>query len=137
MQISEFSSTTQTPYQLIGGESMVHLLVNHFYNAMESLPDATHIRAMHAGDLSTAREKLFMFLSGWLGGPALYIEQYGHPRLRARHLPFKIGVAERDAWLHCMAIALQQTPMEDALRKQLWESFCNTADFMRNQDEGF
>ena len=137
MQISEVLSTRQTPYELIGGEAIVRLLVKCFYDVMDTLPEATHIRAMHAADLSEAREKLFMFLSGWLGGPALYLERYGHPRLRARHLPFTIGMAERDAWLHCMAQALQQTPMEVTLRKQLWESFCNTADFMRNQDEGF
>ncbi len=86
-------------YEKLGAEAGVRQLVSYFYQAMESNPKAKDIRDMHAVDSTEAEEKLFLFLSGWLGGPSLFIEKYGHPRLRARHLPFSIGVAERDQWL--------------------------------------
>ena len=90
---------------------------------------------MHAADLTEAEDKLFLFLSGWLGGPSLYIEKYGHPRLRARHLPFSIGIKERDQWLHCMDKALHKMNIEKAMHDELMQAFFNTADFMRNQTE--
>ena len=90
---------------------------------------------MHDPDTRLIRAKFFDFLSGWLGGPSRYVEKYGHPRLRARHLPFAIGVAERDQWLHCMNRALEQTPMDPALRAHLKQSFADTADFLRNRSE--
>jgi len=121
------------PYERLGGEPAVRKLVDRFYDLMDTLPDAKHIRALHPADLADSRDKLFKFLSGWLGGPQLYIEEYGHPRLRARHLPFPIGGAERDAWLLCMAQALAETDMEEPLRSQLLQSLRQTADHMRNR----
>ena len=100
---------------------------------MDTLPEAKGIRALHPADLAGSRDKLFMFLSGWLGGPPLYINAYGHPRLRARHLPFPIGEAERDAWLLCMERALAETEMEELLRMHLLQSLRKTADHMRNR----
>ena len=93
------------------------------------------ILALHPQDLTGSREKLFLFLSGWLGGPSLYIEAHGHPRLRARHLPFPIGRKERDAWLLCMDKALEQLEVDRALHFQLMQAFQPTANHMRNQDE--
>lgn len=122
-----------TPYQRIGGEAGVRALVARFYELMDTLPEARGIRAMHGPDLSHIQHVLFEFLSGWLGGPQLYQEKYGHPRLRMRHMPFKIDVAERDAWMYCMLQAMQDVGVEESLQKELKQSFFRTADFMRNQ----
>ncbi|HSC79388.1 MAG TPA: group II truncated hemoglobin [Chitinolyticbacter sp.] len=122
-----------TPYELLGGEAVLRQLVDRFYDIMATDARAAGIQAMHAADTTLIRQKLFEFLSGWLGGPQLFIEKYGHPRLRARHLPFTIGEAERDQWLLCMFQAMAEVPMEAALRAHLEEAFTRTADFMRNQ----
>ncbi|HNO87365.1 MAG TPA: group II truncated hemoglobin, partial [Rhodocyclaceae bacterium] len=90
-----------TPYESFGGEETIRRLVHRFYALMDALPEAWDIRQMHPADLSGSEQKLFMYLTGWLGGPPLYEEAYGHPRLRARHLPFTIGDTERDQWLLC------------------------------------
>ncbi len=119
-------------YERLGGEQGVRRLVDRFYELMDTLPEARGIRKMHAANLDGTREKLFMFLSGWLGGPALYTEKYGHPRLRARHLPFAIGEAERDAWMGCMSQALDEMEIDTMLRDHLKQSLWNTADHMRN-----
>ena len=95
-----------TPYERLGGEAAVRKLVDRFYDLMDALPEARGIRELHPPDLAGSRDKLFKFLSGWLGGPPLYVEEYGHPRLRARHLPFPIGEAERDAWLTWLVVVL-------------------------------
>lgn len=121
-------------YQRIGGEDGVRKLVNRFYDLMDTLPEAYAIRKLHAPDLSQAREKLFMYLSGWMGGPPLYEEAYGHPRLRSRHLPFAIGERERDEWMLCMEQAMQDTGVEPALAQELKTAFYRVADFMRNQE---
>jgi hemoglobin len=125
--------TELSPYVRLGGEEAVRRLVDRFYDLMDTLPEAADIRALHPEDLSGSRDKLFMFLSGWLGGPPLYQMEYGHPRLRARHLPFPIGDEERDEWLLCMERALAETEMEALLRMHLLQSLRNTADHMRNQ----
>lgn len=122
-----------SPYERLGGEQAVRKLVDRFYDLMESLPEARQIRALHPADLAGSRDKLFKFLSGWLGGPQLYVAEYGHPRLRARHLPFPIGEKERDAWLRCMDQALAETEMDELLRGHLLQSLRNTADHMRNR----
>jgi hemoglobin len=121
-----------TPYELLGGASVLRQLVDRFYDIMASDPRAAGIQAMHGKDTTLIREKLFEFLSGWLGGPQLFIEKYGHPRLRARHMPFAIGESERDQWMLCMLQAMAEIPMSDDLRNHLEEAFMKTADFMRN-----
>ena len=123
-----------TPYERLGGAEKVRELVNRFYDLMDRLPEAATIRALHPDDLRDSREKLYLFLSGWLGGPPLYVQKYGPPRLRARHLPFPIGITERDQWLQCMNQAMQQMSLDRALTLQLQQSFQQTADFMRNED---
>ncbi len=94
--------TTITPYALIGGESAILTLVDRFYFYMDSLPETQGIRSIHQPNLDSAKSKLFKYLSGWLGGPDLFVEEFGHPMLRARHLPFTIGESERDQWMLCM-----------------------------------
>ena len=123
----------ETPFAWIGGESQVHALVDRFYDLMDLEPDYAALRAAHGTELANAREKLKMFLTGWLGGPQRYTEQFGHPRLRMRHMPFSIGIAERDQWVACMDQAMQETEVDDALRTRLKESFMQTADWMRNR----
>lgn len=122
-----------TPYEQLGGERAVQELVDRFYDYMDSLDDARTTRALHARSLKGSRRKLFMFLSGWLGGPDLYIEKYGHPRLRARHLPFSIGSQEAQEWMLCMRRALADMEIDDALREQLISAFQQTANHMRNR----
>ncbi|ALG66907.2 group II truncated hemoglobin [Beggiatoa leptomitoformis] len=124
-----------TPYQRLGGEPKIHELVNRFYELMDTLPEAQTIRAMHERDLSAVKQVLFDFLSGWLGGPNFYVEKYGHPRLRARHLPFAIGERERDEWLLCMYQAMRDIGLSEELQKELQLSFFRTADFLRNKEE--
>jgi hemoglobin len=102
---------------------------------MELEPEFAVIRALHPPSTEGSREKLFMFLSGWTGGPDLFIERYGHPRLRARHLPFAIGTGERDQWLRAMAWAMEDMGIEEDLRVRLMESFYGTADWMRNKPD--
>jgi hemoglobin len=123
------------PYERLGGAPKVRELVERFFDLMDTLPEARAVRGLHPADLSVAREKLFLFLCGWLGGPALYVERYGHPRLRARHLPFPIGVRERDQWLLCMFQAMADVGIEQSLARQLQHSFFVTANHLRNQPE--
>jgi hemoglobin len=125
----------KTAYELIGGEEGVRKLVDRFYDLMDELQDVKALREMHAKSLKGSREKLFLFLSGWLGGPDLYVRQYGHPRLKARHMPFSIGVTERDQWMLCMNRALQEVGVDETLREVLGDALWKTADFMRNRPE--
>jgi hemoglobin len=128
-------STGASYYELIGGEAGLRRLVTRFYEIMATEPKATGIRAMHPGDLSGAREKLFLFLSGWMGGPPLYVEKYGHPMLRARHLPFPIDARARDQWIYCMLRAMHDVGIGEQLTQQLGNALWGVADFMRNQPE--
>lgn len=123
----------QTHYQRIGGEAKINQLVQRFYDHMDELPETYGIRKLHAEDLASSRQKLFEFLSGWMGGPPLYIDKYGHPMLRRRHLPFAIGDSERDQWMHCMQLALDEVVSDEGLRHELYQAFFKVADHMRNQ----
>lgn len=123
----------QTHYARIGGEEKVAQLVDRFYDLMDEDPDYFGIRKLHPQDLSGSRQKLFMFLSGWMGGPPLYVEAHGHPMLRARHLPFPIGVSERDQWMGCMLRAMRDVELDEGLQNELTQAFARTADHMRNQ----
>jgi hemoglobin len=122
-------------YDLIGGAEKLRDMVDRFYDLMELEPEFSGVRTLHPTPIDSSRDKLFWFLSGWMGGPDLYIEQFGHPRLRARHLPFSIGVSERDQWLRCMAWAMQDVGIEEGLQQHLMASFFQTADWMRNKVE--
>ena len=124
---------TKTPYEQIGGEKALKTLVARFYELMDSLPEAYEIRKLHQQDLSSAEDKLFMFLSGWLGGPQLYIEKYGHPRLRRRHLPFAIGERESRQWMLCMTQAINEQIDDEKLRQLLIAQLTQTANHMINQ----
>lgn len=123
-----------TLYEQIGGEASLRSLVNRFYDIMDTAPEAARIRALHAKSLTQSREKLFMFLTGWAGGPPLYTDRFGHPRLRQRHMPFPIGETERNQWLWCMNQALDESGLEAEIITYLKTRFAEIADFMRNQE---
>ena len=120
-------------FEALGGEPLVEALVERFYDLMELDPAYTALRAVHGPDLTQARQKLSWFLCGWLGGPQHYTERFGHPRLRMRHMPYTIGILERDQWLACMDQAMAEVGMEEAVRLRLRNSFFQTADWMRNR----
>ncbi len=135
MSIEESSTgpEPETPYAWIGGEEKVRALVDRFYDLMDLEPDYAALRRAHGPELTNARERLFWFLCGWMGGPQHYTDRFGHPRLRMRHMPFSIGLLERDQWLACMDQAMQETGLDDVLRRRLNSSFFQTADWMRNR----
>ena len=121
------------PYERLGGEPGVRALVDRFYDLMDLEPGWAELRALHPSTLDGSRDKLHWFLCGWLGGPPLYTDRFGHPMLRARHLPFSIGIKERDQWLACMQRAMSELAVDPALAQRLAESFFGTADWMRNR----
>ena len=123
----------ETPFAWVGGEDAVRALVDRFYDLMDIEPSYQALRDAHGNTLQDARDKLFWFLCGWLGGPEHYTERFGHPRLRMRHMPFSIGVLERDQWLACMDQAMLELALDPVLRVRLNGSFFKTADWMRNQ----
>ena len=127
------SPAAPTPFELMGGDAKVRELVERFYDLMELEPEYATLRKVHGSSLESAREKLYLFLSGWLGGPSLYTDRYGHPMLRARHLPFAIGDVERDQWMACMRQAMEEVEVPQSLRNGLGEAFQRTADWMRNK----
>lgn len=128
------TNTQISLYDLIGGETGLRTLVERFYDLVESAPEAAQLRALHAQSLNQSREKLFMFLSGWSGGPSLYIEKYGRPALRMRHAPFSIGDLERDQWIWCMNKALDESQIDPLTVANLKSRFAEVADFMRNRE---
>lgn len=128
------TNTTATHFDMVGGAAGVRALVDRFYDLMDTAPEAANVRALHATSLKVSRDKLDLFLTGWLGGPPVYVERFGHPRLRMRHFPFAIGKRERDEWLWCMERAIAEHDMPEALRAELVGKLRVVADHMRNQD---
>jgi hemoglobin len=132
MSSDENPATETTVFELLGGEPAVRDLVDRFYDLMDLEPRFAELRALHPTELDGSRDKLFWFLCGWLGGPDHFVQRFGHPRLRARHLPFRIGIRERDQWMDCMKQALAERGIEATLAARLETAFANTADWMRN-----
>lgn len=130
---TDATDATVSAYDLLGGDAAVRALVDRFYDLMDLEPAYRDLRAVHPHELTGSRDKLYWFLCGWLGGPDLYIERFGHPRLRARHLPYPIGIRERDQWLGCMAQAMEELQVDPTLRTRLATAFAGTADWMRNK----
>ena len=121
------------PYDLVGGDAGVRALVDAFYDRMDLEDAFAAIRKLHPSSLDGSRDKLYWYLSGWLGGPQHYVERFGHPRLRARHLPFAIAEGERDQWLACMRMAMSDVGLPEDLAAALMNAFFGTADWMRNK----
>ncbi len=128
----KMAEQTTTPYEQVGGERAVRSLVDRFYFYMDTLPEAEAVRKMHSKSLASAKDKLFKFLTGWLGGPDLYMREFGHPMLRRRHFPFVIGQAERDQWMLCMDKALSEMTMDSGLRNSIREALAQLATHMIN-----
>ena len=129
------TNTEASLYELMGRETGIRALVDKFYDLMDAAPEAAQIRAIHPKSLKQSREKLFMFLSGWTGGPQLYMEKYGHPALRMRHAPFSIGTRERDQWIWCMHKALDESSIDPKVVGYLKTRFAEVADFLKNRIE--
>ena len=125
-------STPETPYARLGSEPGVRALVDRFYDLMDLEPHYAELRALHPAVLDGSRDKLYWFLCGWLGGPNHYIDRFGHPMLRARHLPYRIAARERDQWMACMIQAMQDLAIDETLAQKLAEALYGTADWMRN-----
>lgn len=125
-----------SPYEALGGEAGIRRLVKRFYEIMDELPEAYGIRKLHPEDLSGSEEKLFMYLSGYLGGPQLFVEKFGHPMLRARHMPFAIGKDEAEQWMLCMRTAMEECVAHDGLRINMDKALNDLAHHMRNKDYG-
>ena len=133
--MSEGVPQKQSLYVLIGGDTGVRELVDRFYDRMDLDPNYADIRKMHPSSLVEARDKLYWYFSGWMGGPDLFVERFGHPRMRARHSGFSIGANERDQWLGCMKIALQDSTLDEAVKEKLLQAFRQIAEAIRNQPE--
>jgi len=138
IEIQEPNAAKQSLFEWLGGAEKgaetIRNLVETFYDTMDTDPKAADLRAIHQPDLTEAREKLFMFLMGWTGGPQLYVERYGHPRLRARHMPFPIDESARDQWMYCMIKAMHTLQFEESLMKHIANQLYGVADFMRNRE---
>ena len=128
-------SPAPSHFEQLGGEAGIRRLVDRFYDLMDTAPEAATIRALHARSLKASRDKLQMFLVGWTGGPPVYVDKFGHQRLRMRHFPFAISARERDEWMWCMNRALDEQEMPDELRAMLKERFHALADHMRNRPD--
>ncbi len=121
-----------TPFEWIGGEPAVRGLVDRFYDLMDLESAYADLRALHPSTTEGSRDKLYWYLCGWLGGPQHYVERFGHPRLRARHLPYAIGNTVRDQWMACMKQAMAEQGLDPRLTAKLEESLTGLADWMRN-----
>lgn len=128
------SGETITLYEAIGGDATVKALTRRFYELMDTLPEAAHCRAIHPADLSGSEAKFYDYLTGYLGGPPVYIEKHGHPMLRRRHFVAPIGPAERDEWLLCFRRAMDETIENVKLREIIWAPVERLAFHMQNQE---
>lgn len=126
------NTPTLSPYDRLGGEAGVRRLVERFYALMDELPEAYTVRQIHPESLAGSADSLFKYLSGWFGGPPLYTAEKGHPRLRMRHLPYRVGPVERDEWMLCMRQALAETVDDAPLRAVLEKAFADMAAHMVN-----
>lgn len=123
-----------TLYEAIGGDAGVRRLTARFYELMDTLPEAANCRAIHPPSLTGSEEKLYEYLSGWLGGPPLYTDKRGHPMLRRRHFMAEIGPKERDEWLLCFNRALDETIESEGLRAVIREPVTRLAFHMQNRE---
>ena len=130
------AAPSTTAYDLIGGEPGIQAFVSRLYDIMASMPEAEYVWKWHPQDMDEVKARLTAFLSGWLGGPVVYPQNYGPPMMRRRHMPFPIGPKERDIWLDCARQALADTVPDVALRELLDEALTAMAEHMRNRNEG-
>lgn len=134
MEIPMNTTLETTPYETLGGEAGIQRLVNRFYELMDELPEAYGVRQLHPATLEGSGQSLFEFLSGWLGGPPLYMEKKGHPRLRMRHAPYEVTQTMRNEWMLCMNQAVTEQVTDAAFQTWLLATFAQMADHMINTD---
>ncbi len=125
--------TKAIPYELLGGEAGVRRLVNRFYELMDELPEAYEVRRLHPESLSNSAQNLFEYLSGWFGGPTMYTDKKGHPRMRMRHAPYAVTTSAKNEWMLCMSQALTEQVEDIAFRDHLIVTFAGLADHMVNR----
>lgn len=130
------SDLKTSPYEAIGGDETVKAVCARLYELMEELPEARACREVHPPSLDRAEEKLYEFLSGWLGGPQLYREKYGHPRLRQRHFVAPIGHEEAAGWLACFHQAWNEIVPKSALSQELADKIDQLGWHMQNREAG-
>lgn len=133
MSSMETQQDSMTLYERIGGADRIQALVDRFYDLMDIEPKYKILRDVHGSTLEEVGNRLFMFLSGWTGGPDLYIEKHGHPRLKSRHLHFQVGTIERDQWVACFIQALHELEIAPEIQKELLLPIYSLAEWMRNQ----
>lgn len=121
-----------SPYELIGGEQTLRKLVKSFYARVRKHPDLFPI---FPGNWEETERKQYMFLTQFFGGPALYSEEFGHPMLRARHMPFPVTPQRAEAWLSCMQQALDDIKLQGEIRDYIWNRLVQTAHHMINSQE--
>ncbi|HMS27298.1 MAG TPA: group II truncated hemoglobin [Burkholderiaceae bacterium] len=124
--------TQATPYERIGGEAGVRKLVHRFYELMDELPEAYQVRRLHPESLDNSEQNLFEYLSGWFGGPTMYTDKKGHPRMRQRHAPYAVSPSAKDEWMLCMKQSLAENIADETFRQQLQANFQALADHMVN-----
>lgn len=129
------SVNPESVYARLGGAPAIAQLVHRFYALMDELPEAWDVRRLHPESLVGSADSLFKYLSGWFGGPPLYVQERGHPRLRMRHHPYRIGVTERDQWMLCMGMALAEQLPDLSLRAAVERAFSDMADHMINSEQ--
>lgn len=127
------SENTITLYEAVGGDATIRALSHRFYELMDTLPEAKHVRAVHPPTLEGSEAKFYEYITGYLGGPPLYTDKYGHPRLRSRHFGAGIGPVERDEWLLCFRQALEETVSNPKLRDIILPPIERLADHMQNK----
>ncbi len=130
--LDDTAVATDSVYARMGGAPAIRALVDRFYALMDELPEAYTVRRLHPDSLAGSADSLFKYLSGWFGGPPLYIRERGHPRLRMRHAPYAIGAVERDEWMLCMRQALAEQVADPALRREIEQAFTGMAEHMVN-----
>jgi hemoglobin len=132
--MSDGTGETITLYEAIGGDATIRALVSRFYHLMDTLPEAARCRAIHPASLKGSEDKLYDYLTGYLGGPPVYVEKYGHPRLRSRHFGAEIGPQERDEWFLCFRQAMNETVENPKLREIIWPPIERLGHHMQNRE---
>ncbi len=133
-EADDVTQETITLYEAIGGDATVHALTHRFYELMDTLPEAARCRAIHPADLTESEEKLYDYLTGYLGGPPIYMQKRGHPMLRRRHMVAEIGPQERDEWFLCFRQALEETVEHEKLREIIWAPIEKLGHHMQNKE---
>ncbi|MGP1834943.1 globin [Shewanella sp. 11B5] len=130
--VDDRDTAQSNAYDLIGGDKVIRAIAHDFYQQMQTRPETQTLLAIHRSPMQESEQKLYEYLSGWLGGPLLYQQKHGHPALRARHMPFAIDESMRDQWLICMRAAIQNNIKKPEHQQVIIQAISTLADNMRN-----